>query len=148
MPAREPEKMRSVNVKMTDAMIKKIEARGPNRSETIRHVLAAILAARRDGVPAPFESAIEAAIRSSSRTLRLTMTSNVDWRKAIVWLPERMHREIEKECRDLDVRPADFIRGAIIGATGDDPARDIIKEGHEIWSSQVVDEAPTSATGS
>ena len=135
-----PEALRSVNVKMTDAMIRNLNTRDPNRSRIARLVLAAILQELQDGNDAPFNDAVAAAQRSSAKTQKMTKAAEVAWRKAIVWVPERMHVEINNMARGHGLRPADFIRGAMIGFTGEDPTENIVIEGHELWSSDVEEE--------
>lgn len=143
----EAEKLRSVNVKMTDAMSDELTRKNPNRSKLVRVVLAAILKAHAEGQHDAFEAAVEAAQRSSARVQKLTGTTGIAWRKVIVWIPERMHQEIVAEMRSLNLRPADFIRGAIIGFTGVDPTEGIIGDGRELWTSAVVDEGTETKKG-
>lgn len=142
-----PEALRSVNVKMTDAMIASLNKHDPNRSRISRLVLAAILQESRDGNDEPFNVAVAAAQRSSAKTQKMTQAAEVAWRKAIVWVPERMHIEIHNAARNHGLRPADFIRGALIGFTGEDPTKDIVVEGHELWSSDVEEEVTTTERG-
>ncbi|MBW3243580.1 hypothetical protein KUV57_12980 [Epibacterium sp. DP7N7-1] len=135
-----PEALRSVNVKMTDAMIASLKKHDTNRSRVTRLVLAAILQEFHDGNDEAFNEALAAAHRSSAKTQKMTQRDDVIWCKAIVWVPERMHIEIHNAARNYDLRPADFIRGALIGFTGEDPTKDIVVEGHELWLSDVEEE--------
>ena len=141
MVAQQADKLRSVNVKMTADMIRAMDREEPNRSALARRICAAILSALEAGAIAPLEEAINAALRSSSRVQKMTRTTGVVWLKAIIWIPQRMHDRLAREAESYGIRPADFIRGAIIGYTGVDPVPDIVTEGHELWSSEAQDES-------
>ena len=124
--ALEPEKMKSVNVVMTRAMIEAIDRVDPsNRSRVVRHVLAAILAAHADGQPNPFRSAIDHALRSSAKNRRSWSGYGLTWEKSIIWIPERMHNRLDRLLDPVGMRVADFIRGSMIGYTRIDPMADL-----------------------
>ena len=138
MPPSRTEDMHPVSVKMTAEMIERLEDIEPeidNRSEVIRILMSGILSARRTGNVESFEMALDAGLRSSARTQRMTQSPKIAWQKVIIWIPMRMHGEIVRIVQDHDLRPADLIRGAVIGFTECDPAKDILTEGHELWSS-------------
>lgn len=140
MPASRSEDMHPVSVKMTAEMIDelgRIEPDIANRSEVVRILMSGILSARRDGELQPFEMALSAGLRSSARTQKLTQAPKIAWQKVIIWIPLRMHGEIQRIVRDHDLRPADLIRGALIGFTECDPARDVLSEGYELWTSEL-----------
>lgn len=124
--ALEPEKMKSVNVVLTRAMIEAIDKVDPsNRSRVVRRVLAAILAAQDDGHPGPFRSATNFALRSSAKNRRTWAEYGLTWEKSIIWIPERMHDRLDRLLEDVGMRVADFIRGSMIGYTQIDPIADI-----------------------
>ena len=122
------EKMKSVNVMVTRPILKKIDAMSKvSRSDAIRTILAAFIAAENDGVHYPIEKSIHSALMTTIRTRRKMAVDKVRWRKAIIWVPKRMHALIEDICAaqgqhiDQKLRVADFIRGAAIYASELDP---------------------------
>ncbi|WP_411840080.1 hypothetical protein [Paracoccus sp. ME4] len=133
-------KMKSVNVKMTDEMIRAVDALNANRSKVVRLICAAILKTFDEGQRGPMEQAVNAAQSSSMRAQRMTRADGPAWRKAIVWIPEDMHLRLIREMDAFDIRPADFIRGAIIGYTGINPSPAIDGEdASRIWESETVE---------
>lgn len=141
MPDQETaETLRSVNVKMTSPMIRALKDFDANRSRAVRRVIAAILHEYDHGNPEPFEAAVAAAMRSSAKTQKMTGVASIGWRKAIAWIPDRMNDRICEVICGYDLRPADFMRGAVIGFTGEDPTADIVIEGHELWNSDLQEQ--------
>jgi hypothetical protein len=127
LPPMPIEKMKSVNVLVTDVILSKLDARsGTSRSHKARRILAAIIAALDDGVEAPFLEALSLSHRSTAKARRRIGLDEADWRKAIIWVPEAMHLRIESICFGEGLRVADFIRGALILAANEarllDPA--------------------------
>ena len=141
MTVQETEKMRSVNVQLTDEVIQWIDARGAgSRSEAARVVIAAILAAGVGGDDAPHSAAIDAARRTSPEIRNAVSEAGLAvWHKAIIWVPERMETEIILALRDEEgaLRVSDFIRGALFGASGQNPAAGLSRAGHEFWAGSV-----------
>lgn len=60
---------------------------------------------------------MEVAEKTSSRSRKTLGMDEKMWRKAIIWIPERMHKILDRHCADTGLRVADLIRGAIIAAT-------------------------------
>lgn len=134
------ETLRSVNVKMTGAMISKLRKNDVNRSRMVRRIISAILHEREKGNDAPFDYAVQAASRSSAKTCKMIQADAIDWRKAIVWIPSALHDEIVAVLRGHDLRPADFIRGAAIGYTGEDPTAELVTTGQELWRGEIEED--------
>ena len=112
------EKMKSVNVLVTDLMLSKLDARcGTSRSHKARRILAAIIAAFDDGLDGPFLETLSLAHGSTAKSRRRAGIDESAWRKAIIWVPESMHLRMEAICSGEGLRVADFIRGAVIMAT-------------------------------
>lgn len=112
------EKMKSVNVLATDAMIDALDAmKTDSRSQAVRRILAAMIAARADGHEKPLLQSMMLAEKTSSRNRKALGMDEKIWRKAIIWIPDRMHTILAGHCRDTGLRVADLIRGAIIAAT-------------------------------
>lgn len=112
------EKMKSVNVLATDAMITALDKMGVNsRSQAVRRILAAMLAAFDDGHERPVLQSMRVAEKTSARNRKALGLGEEPWRKAIIWIPERMHDLLAAHCKDTGLRVADLIRGAIIAAT-------------------------------
>lgn len=112
------EKMKSVNVLVTDVMLSKLDARaGTSRSHKARRILAAIIAAFDDGVDAPFLETLSLAQGSTAKSRKMAGIDESAWRKAIIWVPENMHLRMEAICSSEGLRVADFLRGAVIMAT-------------------------------
>ncbi len=121
-------RLRSVNVKMTREMILELEKiSGQNsRSAMVRMILAAILEAYNNGEYTPFDAAVLAGQRSASRVHKKIVGPKPYWDKVIIWLPEQMHDEIAAYIAGSGLRPADFIRGAVIGYTDIDPMKGLL----------------------
>ncbi|MCE6959664.1 hypothetical protein LAZ40_11605 [Cereibacter sphaeroides] len=116
------EKMKSVNVLVTLPMLVRLDAmQARSRSHAARRILAATLAAHDDGLEGPLRQSLEAASRTSSKRRRELDLNEGIWRKAIIWIPERMHRLLARHCRGSGLRVADAIRGAVIAYTGEEP---------------------------
>jgi len=112
------EKMKSVNVLATDAMILALDRiKSDSRSQAVRRILAAMIAAHADGHDKPLIQSMEVAEKTSSRSRKTLGMDEKMWRKAIIWIPERMHKILDRHCADTGLRVADLIRGAIIAAT-------------------------------
>lgn len=138
-----PSRMKSINVQLTAGVIEKIDAMdASSRSDAIRRILAAILAALADGDQTPMEVAMTHARSTAPKLRRILSESGLEtWSKTIVWVPENMHEMLDKAARDGGMRAADLMRGAIFGAFGIDPSSRLSREGHEIWAGVVEPEA-------
>lgn len=135
----ELDRMKSVNVHLTDPVLRAIEGfTGENRSEAARSIISSILAAKDAGSSEPVHQVGLFAGRTSAKVRRaLTLSGSEVFHKSIIWVPETMYHRLEAEARDLEIRVSDFIRGALFGLAGIDPARQISSEGHELWATDV-----------
>jgi hypothetical protein len=117
--------LRSVNVKMTSDMILELDriSGKESRSSMVRTILAAIIEAYEYGRDDAFLAAVKAGQQSASRVQKKIRGSKPIWDKVIIWVPELMHEEISRNIEGTNIRPADFIRGAVMGFTGINPMK-------------------------
>lgn len=112
-------KMKSVNILMTERMKESLDNAkcGSSRSARVRAMMAAILAARREGNSQAFLLAMEKAQLSDWRIRRMIEEAELEsWSKGIVWMPQVMHDQIEKLLAGSGLNVSDLVRGAVIGA--------------------------------
>lgn len=112
--------MRSVNILITQEICEKLEYDViDNRSAAVRDVTAVVLEAYRNGhewVVGEIKARVEA---SAPRQRREDEKAGLHWEKAIVWIPETMHREIDRIGIPNEMRVSEFLRGVVIFATED-----------------------------
>ena len=115
--------LRSVNVKMTSDMILELDrlSGSESRSGMVRTILAAVIKAFNLGQEQAYLAAIRAGQESSSRVHKKIRGSKPIWDKVIIWVPDAMHDEISTIIDGTNIRPADFIRGAVMGFTDINP---------------------------
>lgn len=135
----DPERMKSVNVHLTDPVLRAVEGfTGENRSEAARSIIASVLAAKDAGNSSAVTQVGQYATRTNAKVRRaLTLAEAETFRKSIIWVPESMYARLEYEAQDLGIRVSDFIRGAMFGLAGIDPSKQISSEGHELWAVDV-----------
>lgn len=110
--------MKSINILMTDIMSDYVEdPRRGSRSAAVRDTTSVILKAIEAGhdwvIPEIHKHVL--ATKPSSR--REDQKNGIAWRKAIVWIPETMLIEIERNGLPNEMRASEFLRGVVFFAS-------------------------------
>jgi hypothetical protein len=107
--------MRSVNILVTEEISQKLLPK--SRSAAVREIAEVIINAYFSGEEWVISAVKEHADASSPKKRREDEKNGIYWEKAIVWIPEAMKREIETICAPNQLRPSEFLRGAVVYAT-------------------------------
>lgn len=142
--ARATQKMKSVNIVITDEIEECLTGKvpGDSRSARVRAVLAAILVANTNGDDAAFQCAMEKGTYSDWRVRKMTEEAGLaQWQKGIVWLPQVMHDRIETLISGSGLNVSDLVRGAVIGACEFDVEKLANQAGRIVWKRNRAAEA-------
>jgi hypothetical protein len=108
--------MKSVNIFMT-AQTRTILDSQPeeNRSRAVRRFASILITAHDAGNPRIVpEVRRVVSLSGPAQRRHIRKTAEVDWVKAIVWLPREMIASVERIFAPVDVTPSEFLRAAVI----------------------------------
>jgi hypothetical protein len=108
--------MKSVNIFMTASTRTILDSRPEeNRSRAVRR-FASILITAHDAGNARIVPEVRRVVDLSGPSQRrlIRKTAEVDWVKAIVWLPREMIASIDRIFGSADITPSEFLRAAVI----------------------------------
>jgi len=108
--------MKSVNIFMTAPTRTTLDGRPEeNRSRAVRRFASILITAHDAGnmkiVP---EVSRVVALSGPAQRRMIRRSAEVDWVKAIVWLPREMIASIERIFGPADITPSEFLRAAVI----------------------------------
>lgn len=108
--------MKSVNIFMTAGTRTELDASPvENRSRAVRRFASVLITAHDNGNTRVVPEVIRVVEQSSPRQRRLIRKeAEVDWVKAIVWLPREMVLSVERIFGAEDITPSEFLRAAVI----------------------------------
>lgn len=108
--------MKSVNIFMT-AQTRTILDSQPeeNRSRAVRRFASILITAHDAGNPRIVpEVRRVVSLSGPAQRRHIRKTAEVDWVKAIVWLPREMIASVERIFAPVEVTPSEFLRAAVI----------------------------------
>jgi site-specific recombinase XerC len=108
--------MKSVNIFMTASTRTILDSRPEeNRSRAVRRFASILITAHDAGNPkiVPEVSRV-VDLSGPAQRRHIRRTAEVDWVKAIVWLPREMIASIERIFGPADITPSEFLRAAVI----------------------------------
>lgn len=108
--------MKSVNIFMT-AQTRTILDSQPeeNRSRAVRRFASILIKAHDAGNPRiVLEVRRVVSLSGPTQRRHIRKTAEVDWVKAIVWLPREMIASVERIFSPVEVTPSEFLRAAVI----------------------------------
>ncbi len=121
-----------------------------NRSAAARTVLSAIMAAADSGDRSALDLADRAARASMPRTrAKMRKAKTASWRKSYVWLPQPMHARIERivSASEPALTVPDFVRGAMIAASGDERFLKDERDVESPWMDRIEENDPYETIG-
>lgn len=141
--------MKPVSVHMTQKIEARIDAmRGRSRSEKVRAIMAAILAAYRNGDNSALDTAAFNALQTDwPHRKEMTAAGADPWHKSIIWLPMNMFMALEAASGRRGVKVAGLIRGALVGATEVDVSEGVSTDGSGAWAGDVTRAQAASPQG-
>lgn len=106
-----------------------------NRSQGLRMIVSAIMQKYDEGDDRPFELAVDLAQRTPLQVRRAIDrgTGKTSWFRTTGWINARQIGLIERKISGRGIRSSDWLRGAVLGATQEDPNDMISKRGSEVW---------------
>lgn len=109
-------RMKTLGVSVTDDLIDLVDRRDAvSRSRAVRRIVGAVLEAERSGLAEPL---LACALAAGQTAAPLRRAGPHAWRKAMIWFPVEMLRDIEEAARRQGVDGHDLVRGALVWATG------------------------------
>ena len=108
--------MKSVNIFMTAQTRTTLDGRPEeNRSRAVRRFASILITAHDAGNPRIVpEVARVVALSAPSQRRQIRKSTEVEWVKAIVWLPREMIASIERIFGPAGITPSEFLRAAVI----------------------------------
>lgn len=106
-----------------------------NRSHGLRIIVTVIIQKYEEGDDTPFELAIDLAQRTPLQVRRAIDrgAGRKSWFRTTGWIPAHHINLIERNIAKRGIRSSDWLRGAVLGATQEDPAKMISDDGSELW---------------
>lgn len=134
--------MKHLLVTKTGLYLLKTLGRG-NRSQGLRMIVSAILEQHRNGDTEAFDYATDLARRSPlaiRREIERCAGKKI-WIRSTGWIPLEQFSYIEAHLRNSDLQGSDWLRGAVLGATQEDPNTMVSREGREAWDTDRINRA-------